>query len=213
MTEQVENTVDLETLLPVIEADENLKGELAKRLVSEEDVRAYLETDAGETFLQPIRDSAISKGVEAYKRNKFDAELEKRIKEQFPDVTPEQKRLAKLEAQIAESDKARLKAELTMQTQRLVSERNLPPEVVEMLVADTPERTRINVNQFELTWNSALEAGVESRLKSTGRTMKPSNTATDIKRDNPNRDPMEMSAKERNELFTNNPAEFHALFG
>lgn len=84
--------------------------ELAKALIkgaskpTAEGVKEFLETDEGKKFLQPILDGNFTKGLDTWKKNNLEKEVQKLYDEKHPPETEADKRLRELEKKLQERD-------------------------------------------------------------------------------------------------------------
>lgn len=107
---------DMEKLLAWIKANmkEGVKvedaEELAKALIkgaakpTVEGVKEFLETDEGKKFLQPILDGNFTKGLDTWKKNNLEKEVQKLYDEKHPPETETDKKLLELQKKLDERD-------------------------------------------------------------------------------------------------------------
>ena len=137
-------------------------------------VKTFLETDAGKKLIQPMLDSYFTKGLESWKEKTMPGLIEEEIKKKFPDETEEQKRLRKLEEELAKERQARAKSELINKATTLATQKGLPVEVVHYFVGQDEEETVNNLTALENIWQSNIEKVVSEKFKENGRTIDPS---------------------------------------
>lgn len=146
-------------------------------------VKTFLETDAGKKLIQPMLDSYFAKGLESWKEKTMPGLIEEEIKKKFPDETEEQKRLRKLEEELAKERQARTKSELINKATTLATQKGLPVEVVHYFVGQDEDETVNNLTALENIWQANIEKVVSEKFKENGRVVDPS------KKDDPKNNP------------------------
>ena len=139
-----------------------------------EGVTAFLATEDGKKILQPKLDTHFTKGLETWKEKTLPNLIEEEIKKKFPGETEEQKRLRKLEEELANERQARVKSELVNKATTLATQKGLPVEIVSYFVGQDEDSTTNNLTALESIWQQNLEKAVEAKFKESGRT--PPNT-------------------------------------
>lgn len=128
------------------------------------------------TFTQSELDSIIEKRL-AKERNKW----EKKVKEEADEAArlatmSEQEKQQALfdkrvkdfeerEAEFNAAQEALRREKMLNETSRQLSERNLPIDFADKLMADTAEETISNIEAFEQQWQEAVAKAVDSKLK------------------------------------------------
>ncbi|MEB9722679.1 hypothetical protein P4J25_32250, partial [Bacillus cereus] len=64
---------------------------LAPNFFQPERVQTFLSTDEGSKLIQPIKDKAVSQGINTWKANNLQREIDEALAKANPDDTPEQK--------------------------------------------------------------------------------------------------------------------------
>lgn len=134
-----------------------------------EGVTAFLDTAEGKKLLQPKLDQHFTKGLETWKEKTLPSLLEEEIKKKFPAETEEQKRLRKLEEELAKERQARVKSELINKATTLATQKGLPVDLVSYFVGQDEDTTVGNLTALETTWQQAIEKAVEAKFKDNGR--------------------------------------------
>ncbi len=138
-----------------------------------EGVTAFLSTEEGKKLLQPRLDQHFTKGLETWKEKTLPSLLDEEIKKKFPAETEEQKRLRKLEEELASERQARVKSELVNKATTLATQKGLPVELVSYFVGQDEDTTVSNITALENIWQQAIEKAVEQKFKDNGRTTPP----------------------------------------
>jgi hypothetical protein len=83
--------------------------------------------------------------------------------------TEEQKRLRKLEEELAKERQARVKSELINKATTLATQKGLPVELVAYFVGQDEDSTVNNLTALENIWQQHLQKAVEEKFKESGR--------------------------------------------
>ena len=163
--------------------DKEVQEYLEGLYIAPKKVKTFLETDAGKKLIQPMLDSYFTKGLESWKEKTMPGLIEEEIKKKFPDETEEQKRLRKLEEELAKERQARTKSELINKATTLATQKGLPVEVVHYFVGQDEDETVNNLTALENIWQANIEKVVSEKFKENGRVVDPS------KKDDPKNNP------------------------
>jgi len=139
---------------PIIEAPKTYTEDEVKKMVQAEADRM---TTKG---LQTAREKWEAEQAEKLQQAKELAELsaEERAKKEF-----------ELERESFLKEKAEIiKERLTLQTEKDLISKGLPPDFATMLVAENPEVTLKNINMFEQKFRTAVDKAIDDRV--SGRT-------------------------------------------
>lgn len=137
-----------------------------------ERINSYLDTEEGKHYVEPIASRRYTQGLETWKKNNLDKLIDDEVKKRYPDQTPEQKRIAELEAKFKEAEQKAAKSELTAHALGVAQSKNLPTDLIKFFVGADKESTDNNISAFETAFNSAVEKVVTSRM---GDSHKPEN--------------------------------------
>lgn len=219
MTESAENTQSQETevtvdgLVSQLDGKPELVNDLLSNLVTDDFLKQVVSDETKLHIIQPQIDRAVSKGVESYKRNNFDIEVEKAISERFPAESPEQVENRKLQERLASLEKENQRESMRNFAMNVGAERQLDPKFVSFIMGDTQEETRSRANMLAMEIDAMVEKGVESRLKATGQVTKPQGGASAGNHSGVLDKPAsEYTMKERSELYVSNRAKYDEMF-
>lgn len=219
MTESAENTQTQETevtvdgLVSQLDGKPELVNDLLSNLVTDDFLKQVVSDESKLHIIQPQIDRAVSKGVESYKRNNFDIEVEKAISERFPAESPEQVENRKLQERLATLEKENQRESMRNFAMNVGAERQLDPKFVSFIMGDTQEETRSRANMLAMEIDAMVEKGVESRLKATGQVAKPQGGASAGNHSGVLDKPAsEYTMKERSELYVSNRAKYDEMF-
>ncbi|MBK5242055.1 DUF4355 domain-containing protein [Clostridium sp.] len=141
-------------------------------LVSVEGVKKYLsENEDGRKWLDSERDKHLSKGLDTWKTNNFQKEIDRRITELYPAETDEKKQLRELNLKIEKMESEKQREVLKNKALTIASEKKLPiNQIIDLVIAGDEETTVSNINKFEEIFGSSVQLAVEERLKTSGYT-------------------------------------------
>ncbi|MEA4987645.1 MAG: DUF4355 domain-containing protein [Anaerovorax sp.] len=161
--------------------DENKESEELKvylqGLLNVEGVQEFLgKSEDGKKWLDSEKDKHLAKGLDTWKSNNLQKEIDKKIAELYPDETPEQKQLRELNLKIEKMEKEKQREVLKNKALTIASEKKLPiNNLIDLFIAEDEESTVSNIGKFEEIFGESLKLAVEERLKGSGYT--PPNSA------------------------------------
>lgn len=111
-------------------------------------------------------DSAISKGVESFKKNKMPTYIEEEIKKRSNEGKSEaeiklEEALAKLEAKDKEIARKKLESKYT----KTLTDKGLPVDLIDFILSDDENIINNNILKFESMLNPYVDSKVNERLK------------------------------------------------
>ena len=141
-------------------------------LLSVEGVQKFLsENNEGKRWLDSERDKHLSKGLDTWKSNNLQKEIDKRIKELYPDETDEKKQLRELNDKIQKMEQEKQREVLKNKALTLATEKKLPiNKIVDLVIGNDEETTIYNIGRFEEIFGASVQTAVEERLKGNGYT-------------------------------------------
>lgn len=151
--------------------NEELKSYL-QGLVTVEGVQKYLtESEEGKRWIDSEKDKHLAKGLDTWKTNNLQKEIDKKILELYPEETPEKKQLRELNVKIEKMESEKQREVLKNKALTIAAEKKLPiNKVIDLLIAEDEESTVSNIGKFEEIFGSSVQAAVEERLKGNGYT-------------------------------------------
>ena len=141
-------------------------------LLSVEGVQKFLnENEDGKRWLDSERDKHLSKGLDTWKSNNLQKEIDKRIKELYPDETEEKKQIRELNDKIEKMEQEKQREVLKNKALTLATEKKLPiNKIIDLVIANDEETTISNIGRFEEIFGASVQTAVEERLKGNGYT-------------------------------------------
>lgn len=131
-----------------------------------ESVKNFLETnEEGKRWLQSYTDNKITKGIETWKTNNLQSEVDKKVKELYPDEDPKDKALKQLKLEFEKLKQDTAKKEILSQASKIAAEKKLPMEIVQLLVADDLDTTNSNIKILEDIWTKSLKESIKSKVE------------------------------------------------
>jgi len=130
---------------------------------TEDEVKAQVQAEA---------DRRVSKALETAKL-KWAEEEQAKVKqaEELAKLSEKERAAKELEIQRTEFEQEKSKFQkerLTLQTEKDLISKDMPPEFAPFVVAETAEQTLININTLQASWQAAIEKAIDDKVK--GRT-------------------------------------------
>ena len=152
-------------------SNEELKSYL-QGLVTVDGVQKFLiENEDGKRFLDSERDKHLSKGLDTWKSNNLQKEIDKRVLELYPEETADKKQLRELIVKFEKSESEKRREVLKNKALTVAAEKKLSiSNIVDLLIANDEESTISNIGRFEEIFGASVQTAVEERLKSNGYT-------------------------------------------
>ena len=141
-------------------------------LVSVEGVQTFFtQNEDGKRWLDSERDKHLNKGLDTWKANNLQKELDKKIHELYPEETEEKKQLRELNAKIETMELEKQREVLKNKALTIAADKKLPiNKIVDLFISDNEEATVANIGRFEEIFGTSVQSAVEERLKSSGYT-------------------------------------------
>ena len=151
--------------------NEELKSYL-QGLIGVEGVQKFLsENEDGKRWIDSERDKHLSKGLETWKSNNLQKEIDKRVLQLYPEETPEKKQLRELNVKIEKMESEKQREVLKNKALTIAAEKKLPiNKIVDLVLGNDEESTVSNIGRFEEIFGASVQIAVEERLKSNGYT-------------------------------------------
>ena len=141
-------------------------------LVTVDGAQEFLsKNEDGRKWLDSERDKHLNKGLDTWKTNNLQKEIDKKITELYPEETPEKKQLRELNLKIENMESEKQREVLKNKALTIAAERKLPlNNIVDLLIADDEESTVSNIGKFEEIFGASVQTAVEERLKTNSYT-------------------------------------------
>ena len=158
-----------ELLALINEADDNvdideiiLSNGFAKPITDVEGLNKLLESDKS---LQGLFDKKVTTGIENFKKNGMQKIIEAEVlKRTGKNETPEQKEIRELKERLDKADKEKAKAEMISKYKDVLTEKKIPSNMIDFLLAQDDETTEANIELFENSMKQYIETGIKAKL-------------------------------------------------
>ena len=158
-----------ELLALINEADDNadideiiLSNGFAKPITDVEGLNKLLESDKS---LQGLFDKKVTTGIENFKKNGMQKIIEAEVlKRTGKNETPEQKEIRELKERLDKADKEKAKAEMVSKYKDVLTEKKIPSNMIDFLLAEDDETTGANIELFETSMKQYIETGIKAKL-------------------------------------------------
>lgn len=158
-----------ELLALINEVDDNadideiiLSNGFAKPITDVEGLNKLLESDKS---LQGLFDKKVTTGIENFKKNGMQKLIEAEVlKRTGKNETPEQKEIRELKERLDKADKEKAKAEMINKYKDVLTEKKIPSNMIDFLLAQDDETTEANIELFENSMKQYIETGIKAKL-------------------------------------------------
>jgi hypothetical protein len=131
-------------------------------------VKGYLEnTDEGKRLFQSLSDSKVTQGIETWKTNHLQTEIDKEIKKRFPEKDDKDIELENIKAQLKQMADEKHYESLKNKALTIVTEKKIPTSLVDLLLGKDEQTTLVNIGKLEEAINPYVQSQVDERLKNT----------------------------------------------
>ena len=191
------------------EINATVSTESTETVDTQENVDTVQEEKHERTFTR----AEIGKMLSA-ERSKWEAEQEAKENEakKLAKMNADEKQKYQLdqrEQELADREKAIARKELTAEDRAMLSERDLPVELVDVVDLTNAETVSASIGALQKSWEHAVQKGVQEKLKGKA----PINHAPTVNDELTVEEFRAMGYKSRNELFLKNPELYKKLKG
>ena len=139
-----------------------LSNGFAKPITDVEGLNKLLESDKS---LQGLFDKKVTTGIENFKKNGMQKIIEAEVlKRTGKNETPEQKEIRELKERLDKADKEKAKAEMISKYKDVLTEKKIPSNMIDFLLAEDDETTGANIELFENSMKQYIETGIKAKL-------------------------------------------------
>lgn len=136
-------------------------------LITVEGVQSFMETQDGKSWLDSVKDKHLQKGLETWKANNLQKEIDKKITDLYPEEFEEKKQLRELNSKIEKMEQEKQHEILKNKALTVAAEKKLPiTNIVDLLLGKDEESTIENIGRLETVFGDSVQSAVEERLKS-----------------------------------------------
>lgn len=116
-------------------------------------------------YYQSSLDSSVSRGINTWKENNLQKEIDKAIAAQSNEGKSEAEiKLEELTKEMEQMKKESLRKDMSANYTKVLSEKKLPVELIDFVLADTNEATEANIEKISTIFNSSMDNHVKSKL-------------------------------------------------
>ena len=134
-------------------------------------MQSFIETPDGKSWLDSVKDKHLQKGLETWKTNNLQKEIDKKITELYPEENEEKKQLRELNSKIEKMEQEKQREILKNKALTVAAEKKLPiSNIVDLLLGKDEESTLENIGKIEAVFGDSVQSAVEERLKSDSYT-------------------------------------------
>lgn len=137
--------------------------------LSDLDENKFVELLKTNKELASIHDKRVSSSIDSWRKKNEDKIYQERYASEHPEETDEQKRIRALEAKIADSDARLLRSDLENKTIKVLNDKGLPTDMLDLLIGADEEKTRENARRFEAMISQVKATATTGMLKNNGR--------------------------------------------
>lgn len=203
-TRKMTNELTLDQVQEFVKTSPEAQEALRSQFLTPDHVDSFLSTEDGKKFIQPKMDSYFTKGLNTWKQNNLQREIDDAVAKANPTATPEQRRIQELELKFQKAEKDTLFAQQRSTAFSLASEKGLPTSLVDYFVGESDSETRENINTYELEFKNALQVATEKVLAGAGTQTTPPNPEAS-QQVSAGKKFTDMTHAERTALYQSNP--------
>lgn len=164
--------------------DETLRGnetlsKLFEKGLTIDDVKNFLDSnDDGKKYLQQYGDTRVTTGIDSWKKNNLQKEIDAEIKKRYPEKDEKELALENLQKELENMKNESAKKDLKAKAIQIANDKKIPLKLVDYFLGQDEETTSKNFDSFNEIFNSSLSAAVEEKLK--GGYKPPKETKEDV---------------------------------
>lgn len=137
--------------------------------ITDDRVKAYLETESGAKILQPKLDQYFAKGLATWKDNNLEKLVNEKLLEANPEESEQDKRIKALELSLARAEKERIKQEIKNKTLKKLTDKKYPVELVDFINAENDEELDGQLQNLTTSLDGWVKGKIEEKFKENGR--------------------------------------------
>ncbi|ACA55035.1 DUF4355 domain-containing protein [Clostridium botulinum] len=162
---------DLLELIKDIEDDKDIDEILATKFGGLEVFKQKINTDKDfKSYMDSEKDRHYNKALDTWKANNLQSLIDEKIKELYPEDDPKDLELKKLQQEMENMKKEKIKEQLTNKALKIATEKGLPSQLVDYFIGQDEETTNKNLETLEKVFTEKLETTVKERLKDNSYT-------------------------------------------
>lgn len=161
---------DIEQLKTLVEGgDKATLDAYLYKAIEKEDVALVQKVNADvRSAIDSEKDVHANKHLDTWKANHLESLVDEEVKKRNPEKTPEQIELEKLRKEIDDERNARKREALKNAALAQATEKGLPVDLLDFLIADNEENTTANLGKFEEVITKVKQATTDELYKNNG---------------------------------------------
>lgn len=129
------------------------------------DIEGFNKLLASNKDIQGLMDGKVTKAIDTFKSNTMPKLIEAEVlKATNKKETPEQKKIRELEERLDKADKKSARAEMVSKFKDILTEKNIPVNLIDFVLGEDEEATNANITLFENSMQSYINSQVQSKL-------------------------------------------------
>jgi len=129
------------------------------------------DNESGKRWIDSEKDKHLTKGLDTWKANNLQKEIDKKISALYPDESAEQKQFRELNAKIEKMESEKQREVLKNRALTVAAEKKLPlSNIIDLVLGKDEESTLDNIGRIESIFSTSVQSAVEERLKSSSYT-------------------------------------------
>lgn len=141
--------------------------------VTNESATTFLETEEGKQLLQPMLDKYHDKSLKSWQTNNLDNLVDERtaarIKELYPDESPEERKIKELEVKLQNQQKEIERSKLKENAIKKIKDAGISDSLVHLVIGSDEKETIENVELLKKELRVMANNEVDKRLSSSYR--------------------------------------------
>lgn len=178
----------LKDLADDADIDETVKGnetlaKLFEKGLTIDDVKNFLDSnDDGKKYLQQYGDTRVTTGIDSWKKNNLQKEIDAEIKKRYPEKDPKELEMENMKKEIEAIRAESARKDLKNTALKFSTDKGLPNELLDFFIGQDEETTLKNLELYDTIVNGHINTKAESMMeaKLKGGYKPPTNTADPV---------------------------------
>lgn len=162
--------MDIKEILAFVPEDKRKDAEKTLEehgAVNAEKAQKFLDGSEGKKILQPVVDAAVTKAIKTYEKNfteeKLPGIIDAEVQKRHPEQTPEQKRIAALEAENRKIKEDAIRSAQIAKAQKLLADAKLPADLADRYAGLTDDETAANIGNVSKILKDLVSGAVKAK--------------------------------------------------
>lgn len=151
--------------------DETVKGnealaKLFEKGLTIDDVKNFLDNNEdGKKYLQQYGDTRVTTGIDSWKKNNLQKEIDTEILKRYPKKDEKELALENLQKELENMKAESAKKDLKAKAIQIANEKKIPLKLVDYFLGQDEETTTKNFDDFNEVFSDSLSVAIEEKLK------------------------------------------------